>query len=224
MARFLKQEWLQLLILAIPFILLAVTWNQLPDVVPTHWGLSGHPNGYTAKGFGLFVLPIVNIGIAALLLWIGKIDPKAYKMKLPNAAMKPIRLALTAFVSVLVCVGIVSALGANFNSGTLIDIVAGIFFILLGNFLPTVKPNYFVGIRTPWSLENPENWRLTHVFGGRLWVVASVVYLILIFLIPSFAHEAVFLSYLAIIILPPYIYSYVLFQRSKRAANDRFSV
>lgn len=216
---FLRDEWLQILILTIPFILLAVTWSRIPGVVPTHWGLNGRPNGYTSKGFGLFVLPIINIGLAALLLWIGTIDPKAYKMKLPNRAMKPIRLAVTAFVSVLICVSILPALGANLDSGTMIDIVVAIFIFLLGNYLPTVKPNYFVGIRTPWALENPENWRLTHVFGGRLWMIASVVYLIFIFLIPASAHGTVLLTYLGIIILPPYIYSYVLFQRSKHAST-----
>ena len=135
--------------------------------------------------------------------------------------MKPIRLAITAFVSVLICVSILPSLGANLDSGTLIDIVVAIFIFLLGNFLPTVKPNYFVGIRTPWALENPENWRVTHIFGGRLWMIASVVYLILIFLLPASAHGAVFLTYLGIIILPPYIYSYILFQKGKRATNDR---
>lgn len=215
-ARFLKAEWLQLLILAAPFIIMAIAWNDIPDRVPMHWGINGHPNGYTSKGIGLFILPIINIGLAALLLWLSKVDPKAYKMKLPGESLKPIRLALTAFLSVLICVSIIPSLGTNVNASA-IDIAVAVLILILGNYLPKVKPNYFIGIRTPWALENSENWQLTHEFSGRLWVIASLLFLILIFFIPAAEREAAFLIFIGITILPPYIYSYVLFQKSKRA-------
>lgn len=214
---FFKKEWPQLLILIAPLVFIAVEWNQIPDHVPTHWGMSGRVNGYTDKGFGLFLLPAINIGLAALLFSIAKIDPKAYKMNLPSTAMKPIRLIISGFISVLICYSILLGIGNFEFNGSAMNIGMGVLFLLIGNYLPRIKPNYFVGVRTPWALENPENWRLTHIFAGKLWVAASIIYIAAQFFIHADAAESFFIFYLFAIILPPFVYSYLIFQKSKRA-------
>ncbi len=215
--QFLKEEWLQIIILLTPFVLMAATWNSLPDRLPTHWGMSGRVNGYTYKGFGLFIMPTINIGVAALLFWISTIDPKAYKMKLPGTAVKPLRLILTAFISALVCYSVVLGIGNFQINGSAMFIGTGILFLLIGNYLPRVKPNYFVGYRTPWALENPENWRLTHIFAAKLLVVASILEIVLQVFLPADDAKAVYYPYLAVIIFAPFVYSYMIFQKSKRA-------
>ncbi len=214
---FLKDEWPQLLILLLPFAILAAAWDQLPERLPTHWGLNGHPNGYTEKGIGFFLIPLLNVGLAALLIWIGKIDPKANKMNLPSAAMKPIRLVITAFLSAMVSVTLLPSMGMNVDVKTVVELGLPIMFLLIGNYLPAVKPNYFVGIRTPWTLESPENWRLTHAMAGKLWVIASAIFFVLQFFLSETLQPIFFGVYLGVIIIPPLVYSYMLFQKSKRA-------
>jgi uncharacterized membrane protein len=214
--RFLKEEWLQLLILITPFVIMAFAGERLPDRIPIRWNFRGHAKGYGPP----YLLPLLNVGIAALLLWLAKIDPKAFKMNLPNTALKPLRLVLTAFFLAIFCLSILPAFGLNIDSGPLIPNVAfPLLFLLIGNFLPAVKPNYFIGVRTPWTLESPDNWRLTHKFTGRLWVIASIVYIVIIFLLPEELREYMFMVYLGVIIVPPFVYSYMIFQKSKRSAS-----
>ena len=215
-----KEEWLQILILLTPFILMAILWNIIPDQVPTHWSNSGHPNGYTTKGIGLLLMPALNIGLAALLFWLAKVDPKAYKMNLPSTALKPIRLAITGFISVLTCFSIIPGISDNLYHGSMINIGLAVLFLVLGNYFPAVKPNYFVGIRTPWTLDNPENWRLTHVFAGRLWVSASIIYILLQVFFLGNRSGVVFSIYLGVIIIPPLVYSYMIFQKGKSSAKS----
>jgi uncharacterized membrane protein len=209
----LKDEWLQILILLAPWILIAAVWGSIPEFVPMHWDASGHVNGYTEKGLGLVVLPLINVGVAALLFWIATIDPKAYKMKLPSTTLKPLRLIITAFISALTCYSIMLSTADLRVNGSAIYIGTGILFLLIGNYLPRVKPNYFVGYRTPWALENPENWRLTHIFAGKLLIVASILEIAIQVFVPTDDAKVVYYPYLAVIILPPFIYSYVLFQK-----------
>ena len=207
--RFLKNEWPQLLILAAPFVILPLIWSSLPERVPIHWNFSGNPNGYADKGFGLLFIPLINIALAALLGGLAKVDPKAFLMNLPSVAIKPT---------------IAPAVGMDVNQGTIFQIGFPLLFLLMGNFLPTLKPNYFIGVRTPWTLESPENWRLTHKFSGRLWVIASVAYLLLNFVLPQSVREAFQWIYFAVIIVPPLAYSYVIFQKSKRPEVTRTEV
>jgi uncharacterized membrane protein len=213
---FLKDEWPQILILFVPFVFLAAFWDQLPERMVTHWGWKGQPNGYTSKGIGFFIIPIINVGVAALLLWLNRIDPKANKMKLPDGAIKPFRLVITGFLSAITCVIILPALGMDFNPSDIVTMGMPLVFLAMGNYLPTLQPNYFAGIRTPWSLESPENWRLTHQFSGKLWVTASALFFVIQFFLSDTLRPICFGIYLAAIILPPFIYSYMLFQRSKR--------
>jgi uncharacterized membrane protein len=211
---FLKEEWPQLLILITPFAIMLFAEDRLPNSIPIQWNLHGH-----AKGYGpIYVMPLLNIGLAALLILLAKIDPKARKMNLPNAALRPLRLVISAFFLVIFCLSIAPSLGWDIDAGTLIpNYIIPLLFLMIGNYLPSIKPNYFIGVRTPWALESPENWQLTHKFAGRLWVIASLAYIILSFLISENVREVVFMIYIGIIIVPPFVYSYMIFQKSKRA-------
>jgi uncharacterized membrane protein len=211
---FLKEEWLQILILITPFAIMFFAGDRLPNSIPIQWNLHGH-----AKGYGpIYVMPLINIGLAAFLIGLTKIDPKARKMNLPNAALRPLRLVITAFFLVIFCLSIAPSLGWDIDAGSVIPNVAmPLLFLLIGNYLPAVKPNYFVGVRTPWTLESPDNWRQTHKFAGTLWVIASIVYFALNFILPDDVRHISFAIYLGVLIVPPLIYSYLIFQKSKRA-------
>ncbi len=218
--RTIKEEWLQVLILIAPFVIMPFVWDQMPDRIPVHWDFNGHANGYSSKGFGLFVLPLINIGLAALLMGLSKVDPKAWMMNVPSITLKPLRLAVTAFMLAIFCVTILSALGAIVNMEMAFGFGLPLLFLIIGNFLPTIKPNYFIGVRTPWTLESPENWRLTHRMAGRLWVITSVVYILLEMVLVGNVPKAVFYVYIGIIIVPPIAYSFYLFQQSKRMTSS----
>src|ERR1035437_7020565 len=113
-----KQEWLQVLILLAPFVLIPFVWDRLPDRIPTHWDYNGHPNGYSSKGFGLLFTPLLNIGLALLFIGLSKIDPKAWRMNVSSVMMKPLRLVVTGFLTVVFYVTTLSILNPDINMGT----------------------------------------------------------------------------------------------------------
>ena len=216
LTRFIKNEWLQLLILIMPFVIIAFVWDQIPERVPIHWDFNGHADRFGNKGLGLFLLPIINIGLVLLIGALSKIDPKALKGSALPSALKPIRLIISGFMFAVFCITVLILLGANVNIGVAFQLGLPILFLLLGYYLPTVQPNYFIGVRTPWTLESPENWRLTHRFAGRLWTIVSLLYIILAIALAGHTPEALFVTYLVMIIIPPLVYSWMIFQRSKK--------
>lgn len=211
-----KEEWLQLLILIAPFIYIPFVWDQLPNTIPTHWDLHGHPNGYSGKAFGTLVLPLMNLALAALLFFFSRIDPKALKMNLPATSLRAVRLLVTGLLFLVFCLTMAIALGTTLDLNVLFRFVMILFFLLLGNYLPTIQPNYFIGVRTPWTLEDPENWRKTHRLAGRLWVIASMITALLEVVLPASIADTFFYLYLGVIIIPPIAYSFWLFQQKKK--------
>jgi len=211
---------MQVLILLVPFVFVAILWDQVPDRMPIHWDLHGHANGYTSKSFGFLLIPFVNLGIALLLAALPKIHPKTEKLKVSANTIKPIRIVITAFLMVLFLHTTLATLGMGPSIGSSILIELPVLFFLLGYFLPRVQPNYFVGVRTPWTLEDPENWRLTHIMTSRLWMWASVIVIVLELLVPENSHTGLFIAYLSIIIVWPLVYSYWLFRRSVKGMRS----
>ena len=92
--------------------------------------------------------------------------------------------------------------------------IIGLLFAFLGNYFKTIKPNYFIGIRTPWTLENEEVWRKTHLLGGKMWFVGGLI-MALTFVLPESLSLYVFLGITAIISVIPIVYSYLEFKKIK---------
>jgi uncharacterized membrane protein len=182
--RWLKENWLQGAILAIPFVVVAALWDRFPERVVVHWGAQGQPNGWSGKFPGLFVSPSISVALAIFLGWIPRIDPRLRRNPDGNgrylAAIRLSTTALCSFGGVLIAA---EALGHHFNIRVLTINAVLILFLVLGNYFGTIRPNYFVGIRTPWTLESDEVWRATHRNGGRVFVAGSLALLVLQFVL-----------------------------------------
>jgi len=96
--------------------------------------------------------------------------------------------------------------------GRLIFPVIGLLFAFLGNVMHSIKPNYFVGIRTPWTLENDETWRATHRLAGKLWFTGGIIIAVAMLVMHPPANVFAFFSITAILVLVPVIYSYRYFK------------
>ena len=99
------------------------------------------------------------------------------------------------------------------NPGFVFAII-GLLFAFLGNYFKTIKPNYFIGIKTPWTLENEEVWKKTHIIGGKLWFVGGLL-MALTFLLPNEMQLYTFLGITAVITIVPIVYSYLEFKKIK---------
>ena len=190
-----KLSWLEILLLAAPFLLLAFYWQALPARVPVHWNLHNEVDGWESKGSGLLLLPLLNIGIVVLLHVLPRFDPKLRK-RAGEASRMPTVLAilgvtLAAFGDAIFCTLLFAALGHAVPVGRIVFSACLFLFAVLGNYSATLRPNYFVGIRTPWTLESADTWRATHRLGGRLLFFGSLG----LFVLQFFLNEVVFLFF-----------------------------
>lgn len=209
---YIKRDWLALLLLIVPPVLMLLLWEQLPERIATHWDLEGNVNGYNAKITFLVFSSVVNT-ILYLSTYISPyIDPKPHAQRIA----KPLRIVRVTAMGVLALLSggiILKAIGYQVDINLIGRITPILLYLVLGNLMSKFPPNYFMGIRTPWTLEHPEIWRRVHRFAAKLWVAGSLVLLPFVFLLNSTAYFTLFITITAVLILVPTFQSYMLYRK-----------
>lgn len=204
---------IHLLLNLIPFILAAILFTKMPDQLPTHWNISGEADGYSSKIFALIGLPLILIGINAIVILIINRDPKNTE---ENIAAKKIFFSIIPIMTIVIqIITILAGFDIGVNVGAVIGILIGLIFIACGKYLPTIKQNYTMGIRTPWTLDNEDVWIKTHILGGRCFSIAGIISIIACFL-PMELYAIIFFTAIIIVCLIPVIYSFILFTKTKK--------
>lgn len=186
-------------------------YPALPAKIPNHWNFKGEINGYASKTFGVMFMPLLCLGMYLLFTVIPLIDPKKQNYTKFMGSYRAIRLSVIILLLAIYLVSIFTALGYNLNMPMVIQLGLGIMFMVLGNYITRVRNNYFVGIRTPWTLASEEVWRRTHRLAGPLWVLAGA----LTILGASIGSKGFFvlLGAVAIAGLIPSLYSFVIYRK-----------
>lgn len=177
-----KFLWLEAALLLAPFVVIAALWNKLPARIPMHSNLRGEVDRWaSSKSVEIFALPLIAIAVVALLRVLPRFDPKLQAMLQESgrmrAALQIMRLALAAFFGALFSIQIATAFGYTFAGGRAMVWCLLVLLAIMGNYLGNLRPNYFIGIRTPWTLESPATWRATHRLGGRLMFFGALLLL-----------------------------------------------
>jgi uncharacterized membrane protein len=194
----------------LPLIYLASFYQQLPASVPVHFGFDGTPDRYDTKStliFTTLLISLVGIGTYFLMINLPAIDPKKTAGQSPEFFQR-IGLVVIIFLSALNMIILSSSINSSFNSIHFIMPLIGLMFAFLGNYMHTLKPNYFAGIRTPWTLENSDNWRETHLLSGKLWVAGGIGIVIESLLLPNNWAWYLFAGITCLIVIIPIIFSY----------------
>lgn len=216
-----KQLILQWLITLIPVLYYLSLWNILPEEVPTHYDFNFRPDDFHSKGFMLGVLIVMGlivVGSSAMILNGNSIDPKR-KTEPSNPIMNIASWVVTIFISGIMFLIVVMT--KNYciqqpieNFEKIIFVTLCIFFICLGFLMKNVKPNYFFGIRTPWTLESDDIWRKTHLFSSKIWVWGNIILTTIILIIPNNYSSSLFISGIILLTAIPVYYSYRLYSRN----------
>ena len=214
-----KTDWPVWILLVLPFIWIALYWNQLPAELPSHWNAAGEVDNYSSKGFIVFLMPVIAIFTYLLLLAVPYIDPKR-KTSSSQKALRVFRLVTPLLMLAIFAIIAAKWLGYDFHIGRPITLTLIILFFIIGNYLITVKPNYFIGIRTPWTLESEDIWRKTHRLGGWLWVVSSILMLIAWFFVAPERMVTLFVGATIIMSLIPIGYSFYLYAKDRDALDE----
>jgi uncharacterized membrane protein len=162
-------------------LLSAWAWTQLPAgaQVPIHWGLDGRIDAYAPKEIGLFLWPILATALAAVLAVIPRFEPRRANLERSSKAYGAVWVAVVALLGGLHLLFVAAALGTDVDISRVVLIGIGLLFLVIGNYLPKVRPNYLMGIRTPWTLASDLSWTRTHRLGGRLFVIEGLVLAVL---------------------------------------------
>jgi len=213
----LKKELPIIIVVLLPFIYLAYIWNDLPEKVPMHWGLDGEVNRYGDKIELLmipFLLPVLIYGI---FLVVPAIDPKN-KIAQMGSKYQSIKVLLAVFMSILALFIIYTAKNESFSNPNILVLLIGILYLILGNYFKTIKANYFIGIRTPWTLENETVWNDTHKIGGIMWFIGGIIIVFSSLILETKSNYNLFIAITLIIVIIPVVYSYLRFNELKKTA------
>jgi uncharacterized membrane protein len=174
-----RVELSQLALIASMFLVAAVSWWCVPDTIPTHWNGYGEVDGYGGKFTGLLLLPIVSIIIYLFNVYVvfvlSVVMPGVLNHKTFGGAYSAFRIAHIFLLSMVYAAMVMAAWGRPVNVTTASMIGMGLLVMVVGNFLGKIRPNWCVGVITPWTLASRESWNKTHRLSGWLSVVMGLL-------------------------------------------------
>lgn len=204
------------------FILAAVAvaaylYSDLPDPMPVHWDSRGEADRYMAKPWGVVVLPLIAVALFVIMRLIPVVSPKGFRTGSFSGVLHILQVVLVAFGSVVAILALLHAYGLDVRLNQLIIAAVGILFIVLGNYFGKLRKNFFLGIRTPWTLASDEVWSRTHRLGGWLFTLMGIIVL-------TGAFFRIAPGWLILLVgataLVPAIYSYFIYRRVEGFSED----
>lgn len=197
---------MKIILIFFSFLLAVYFHPQLPNLLASHWGINGEVNGYTSKNFGLFFLPILLLGLFFLFKLLPKIDPYKHNFKQFKTHYDNFATIITAFLFYLYCLTIAWNLGFRFSMIQFMSPALAAIFYYAGVLTSVAKRNWFVGIRTPWTMSSEVVWNKTHALGGKLFKLTSLISLLGLI----FPQLAIYLILFPVLIITAtiFVYSY----------------
>lgn len=186
-------------------------YPQLPDQVAIHWGPSGQPDDYSSREFAVFFMPVLMILMFFLIRVLPKIDPKKKNYPRFQGSLDIIMLATLLLLLVVHGMVIGTGLGYDIPMMVVVPLMIGALFVVIGNVMPRFRYNYFVGIRTPWTLSNEQVWTKSHAASGKIFFFGGLI-LMACALIPGSYMVPVMIVILVVIPVSTLIVSYYYFK------------
>lgn len=192
-------------------------WNQLPDQMASHWNENDQVDGYMSKFWGVFMMPLVTVGLFLLFLVIPNIDPNKANIAEFRESFNLFIVLFVVFMLYVHGLTLVWNLGyTGFRLSTALLPAMGLLFIFIGFMLRKAKRNFFIGVRTPWTLSSDTVWEKTHRLGAVLFMASGVLAFIGGLFGGMIAFWMLFIPLIGSVIFL-LIYSYVLYQRETKA-------
>jgi len=216
-----NRRWIGLVMIALMVAFALAVYGRLPEQIPTHFDLSGEPDDWTDRFPGAFVMPALAAGVYLLLFALRRIDPRrAHYQRFEGTywvILNVIAITMAAFH--VLTLGL--ALGWPIDMGRAVTVTLGVLFVGLGNYLPRIRSNWWIGIRTPWTLESESVWRETHRVAGWTFVAAGLALVAAGLFVPAGTREWTSGIALAIGVAVPFVYSYLAFRREVGAGKNQ---
>ncbi|MBT8062676.1 MAG: SdpI family protein [Gammaproteobacteria bacterium] len=205
-----RLNWMTGMVLVTMFAIAAWYMPQLPDPVPTHWNAAGEVDGWTPKPWGVWLLPVISMATFVVLLVLPVISPKGFRLEQSRKAYDVVIFVVVCFMALTEVFSFRSAVSGGQELMQFVPVAIGMLFLVLGNYLGKFQKNFFVGIRTPWTLASDEVWNRTHRLGGYVFMAGGAVIIVTGLLglgVEWFVATAILVA------LIPTVYSLLLYRR-----------
>lgn len=200
-------------IIILPIAVGAMLWYELPSTLATHWGTSGEADGFSSKAFAVFGLPLILLALFWFAVIVTAKDPR-------NKDQNPKAFAMVLWIVPLLSLGAngviyATALGYHASMATVVCLMMGLMFMLMGNYLPKCKQNTTIGIKIRTTLESEQNWNATHRVAGKTWFVGGILVMLCAFLPSSYGFIGM-LAVTLLLVAIPIVYSYAFRKKQEQ--------
>lgn len=205
---------ISLVLIAIAAIAGFLLTDQLPDPMPSHWNAAGEVDGYMEKFWGVWLMPLMTLGITLILAGVPYIDPLKANIEQFRSLYNFFIVGFVIYMLYVYALTLAASLGYEFNMTTMMLPAIGLLFIVLSILIKNAKRNFFIGIRTPWTLSNDYVWEETHKFGSWTFMAGGVITIVSGF----FGENGIWLMLAGVLIAAflPVVYSYIVFARLEK--------
>ncbi|OYV81510.1 MAG: hypothetical protein B7Z73_18010 [Planctomycetia bacterium 21-64-5] len=194
----------------------SIAYPSLPQQVPTHWNIHGQVDGYGDKSWATFLTPAVMLGLLALFRLLPWLSPRPFTLDTFRGTYEFVVVLVMGLMAYIHALMLWAAYAGPIDVGRALVGGLCLFFALIGNVLGKVRRNFFVGVRTPWTLASERVWIDTHRLAARLFVVAGLAGFVLCLTIGGPVAFAGTLALIMIAAFAPAVYSLVHYKRLER--------
>lgn len=188
--------------------------TSLPEHVASHWNAEGVVDGYMSRLWSVFLVPLIGLVVIGLLVFLPRIDPHRKNVEKFQGWYDGFILAFSLFFAYVYELTLFWNMEVRFDMIMFLLPAFAMLFFYMGLMLKKTRMNWFIGIRTPWTLSSEKVWKKTHEFGGRLFMITAVVVLLSMFF-RNFAFIVLLVAVFASAIITV-VYSYVVFKRLEK--------
>lgn len=210
-----KTEIFSLAILVISLGLSFYFYNNFPDQVATHWNFEGQVDDYSSKYVAAFLMPLFILGLYVMFLVLPYLDPQKARYQEFAKTYHIFKGLIIGFMFLMYLATGLANLGYAIEIGIVVPTMVGILFIIMGNYMGKIKYNWFMGIRTPWTLSSENVWNKTHRVGGWLFIFLGII-MLLMPIAPKETIAPIFFSAIIITVIGSFAYSYFLYRKEKK--------
>ncbi len=189
-------------------------WIMIPEgeKMPVHWDIDGEPDRYGSKFEGLFLIPLILLGVSILFVFIPYLEPRQLHLVHSHKAYLIICLSIMAFMTLIHITVVINGVGYALNVSTIVITCIGLLMIVIGNYLGKIRSNFFMGIRTPWTLSSERSWNKTHRLGGKLFFAFGVLLILGAWILPKVYTFWIVIGGVLLLTVITMIYSYLIWK------------
>ena len=212
------RKWVPIFLIAAATMASAIAYSAMPEQVPTHWNMAGEVDGWSSRFMGAWLMPLLMAVILIVLRVVPLIDPRRANYEKFSGAYEAIVSATMVFMFGLHLMLLAVATGSKIPVARVVPGAVGLFFIFIGWLLPKAHPNWFIGIRTPWTLTSDVAWEKTHRLGGILFAACGIATVIAALVLPDQAIW-VLMATTAATVVSLLAYSFIVWKRDKQPVS-----